>query len=547
MSTQVKGKKGGKAKRKKSSNGGVPKKQKKNTKKTKAGKKTKGVKYFADKPMSSKTSGLFFSWLIAPISVDAFHENYFEKKPLIIHRNPEGKISAREKKNFGIIDATQLHPGSGHYYSGWFGRKEMDSALQNEVVTNGKDIDITTYSKSGGKRVTVEHSGRASAEQVWKNADDGCSIRFLCPQRFNRNMWRMINLFEDFTGMGAGANTYWTPAMTQGFAPHYDEVDIFVLQTEGSKRWRLYPARDSSEILPQYSSRNFEQHEIGAPYVDVVLREGDFLYAPRGTIHQCVALEEPSLHITLSSCLRVTWADYMKQMLPFAIDTMFEENLEFRKVLPRNFHRHMGIMYMQGDEEEEEGNNPDRDLEREEKRSEFQDKFLQLMTALVNPDLPHDTAVDNMALDFMHGRVPPALPESNVEMKVSSKSRVRLVQAGVARLVSQAGDEAEEKVSLFYTAQNSRLFKGNELGVKKYPITYAPALEELLLSYPKPLKVKLLPFPGTETDEPPEDDEEMEMDALFFERQRERQITVCQDLVDTGILCIVPKKKDASE
>ena len=74
-----------------------------------------------------------------------------------------------------------------------------------------------------------------------------------------------------------------------------------ILYSQGAKRWRLYPANDDSEILPRFSSRNFEQDEIQQPFVDIVLRKGDFLYAPRGVIHQCVAMkEEPSLHVTLS-------------------------------------------------------------------------------------------------------------------------------------------------------------------------------------------------------------------------------------------------------
>jgi hypothetical protein len=52
---------------------------------------------------------------------------------------------------------------------------------------------------------------------------------------------------------------YLTPPGTQGFAPHYDDVEVFILQLEGKKRWRLYEPRTTQEKLPRFSSPNFSQ------------------------------------------------------------------------------------------------------------------------------------------------------------------------------------------------------------------------------------------------------------------------------------------------
>lgn len=40
-----------------------------------------------------------------------------------------------------------------------------------------------------------------------------------------------------------GANVYLTPPGTQGFAPHYDDIEAFLIQLEGKKHWRLYAPR----------------------------------------------------------------------------------------------------------------------------------------------------------------------------------------------------------------------------------------------------------------------------------------------------------------
>lgn len=42
---------------------------------------------------------------------------------------------------------------------------------------------------------------------------------------------------------------YLTPPGTQGFAPHYDDIEAFILQLEGRKHWRLYSPRYNSHIV----------------------------------------------------------------------------------------------------------------------------------------------------------------------------------------------------------------------------------------------------------------------------------------------------------
>ena len=74
-----------------------------------------------------------------------------------------------------------------------------------------------------------------------------------------------------------GANVYLTPPGTQGFAPHWDDVDAFILQLEGKKHWRIYELQDK-EKLPIFSSKNLTQDEIGDPCLEATLEAGDMLY-----------------------------------------------------------------------------------------------------------------------------------------------------------------------------------------------------------------------------------------------------------------------------
>ena len=56
----------------------------------------------------------------------------------------------------------------------------------------------------------------------------------------------------------------------QGLAPHHDDVEIFVCQTEGSKRWRLYnPVK--AFALPAQPSGDLAEAGLGKPIMDVTL------------------------------------------------------------------------------------------------------------------------------------------------------------------------------------------------------------------------------------------------------------------------------------
>lgn len=68
------------------------------------------------------------------------------------------------------------------------------------------------------------------------------------------------------------------------------------------------------ETLPRTSSKNFLQDEIGKPILDVILRPGDFLYMPRGYIHQADTLftETYSLHLTFSTYQQNSMFDFLQ-------------------------------------------------------------------------------------------------------------------------------------------------------------------------------------------------------------------------------------------
>lgn len=127
---------------------------------------------------------------------------------------------------------------------------------------------------------------------------------------------------------GVQANIYLTPPAAQGFRTHFDTHDVFVLQVEGRKRWRVWDgerlARPTRRTpWPGNMAPEGEPHEL-------TLSPGDVLYIPRGVMHDAATLPgERSLHITLG-LLEASWAQVLRSL----IDELEIEDPVLRQSVP---------------------------------------------------------------------------------------------------------------------------------------------------------------------------------------------------------------------
>ncbi|MFG2480748.1 JmjC domain-containing protein [Streptomyces fagopyri] len=105
------------------------------------------------------------------------------------------------------------------------------------------------------------------------------------------------------TGQNVNAGAFLTPAGSVGLSAHPDVEAVLLIQTHGSKVWRMWePAwRDplGHERDRKLLAEETERVEQGAPDLEVTLRTGDVLWIPRGWLHGAVTTGEPSLHVTL--------------------------------------------------------------------------------------------------------------------------------------------------------------------------------------------------------------------------------------------------------
>ncbi|XP_057220092.1 LOW QUALITY PROTEIN: ribosomal oxygenase 1 [Malurus melanocephalus] len=432
---------------------------------------------------SRQRAAELFRWLLAPVAPAEFLGRHWERAPLLVRR------------------------GDPRYYAGLFSTADFDAALRGGEVQFGTHLDVTSYAE--GVRETHNPSGRALPAVVWDFYQNGCSLRLLCPQAFSPTVWDFLSILQEQFGSMAGANTYLTPPGTQGFAPHYDDIEAFVLQLEGKKHWRVYSPRMDAEVLPQFSSPNFTQAELGEPVLETVLEAGDLLYFPRGFIHQGDCLPDAhSLHITVSSFQRNSWGDFLEKLLPAALQMALEEDVEYRRGLPMDYLQYMGVANSETVNAH---------------RTAFVEKVKSLIKKLVDY-APIDAAVDQRAKSFLHDCLPPVLTQSekaqsvygfparwqeggpcNVDILVTKDTEVRLLRHGIVRLCNE-----EAGVMLYYTTENSRVYHKEEPKFLELDPEYTDSIEFLLSSYPNYVSVDNLPCETLE--------EKISLATLLFEK-----------------------------
>ncbi|MER7894036.1 cupin domain-containing protein [Micromonospora sp. NPDC094482] len=175
--------------------------------------------------------------------------------------------------------------------------------LRTPFLRIAKDGELVPAGRwTGGGGAGAEIADQVLDERVLEQYAGGATLVL---QGLHRTWPALIDFARDL-GLALGqplqVNAYLTPPGNQGFATHYDTHDVFVLQVDGRKHWRIHPP-----VLPDPLERQpwgGRADEItataqGPAALDVVLAPGDALYLPRGWLHSAQAQETSSLHLTV--------------------------------------------------------------------------------------------------------------------------------------------------------------------------------------------------------------------------------------------------------
>ena len=168
--------------------------------------------------------------------------------------------------------------------------------------------------------------GFAKPQVVFDLVRKGHSLVFDQMHRIWAPLAQLNRACEIALGMRATCNVYFTPGGARTFKPHYDVQDVFVLQLAGRKRWQVWEAE---VVLPlKHQSCPSRGCEPKGLLLDVVLEPGDLLFFPRGYTHAAQALDQDSLHVSVSA-QPLTWHDLLSEVVARFDDPLLHEAVPY--------------------------------------------------------------------------------------------------------------------------------------------------------------------------------------------------------------------------
>ena len=295
-------------------------------------------------------------FLIAPVTRERFLEDYYEREALITAR------------------------GEPDRYADLLTLKMLDHFIASANLREGM-IDLTSQRNRISRESYVDSRGRVSEVGIAENYLRGATIILPHLHESMFNLGEFCRSLEEVFSCHVQTNIYLTPQVNadgtsnQGFPPHFDNHDVFVMQIAGAKAWRLYGA----PIETPYRGEEFQvgRYQAGEVTQEFILNAGDCVYIPRGLMHDAEnAGDKPSLHITVGLITK-TWADLLLE----SISELALSEPDFRRSLPAGFST--------------------RDFDREQARRHF-----NRLTKLIAERASMDSAFDLLADNFVRGRKP---------------------------------------------------------------------------------------------------------------------------------------------
>jgi hypothetical protein len=145
------------------------------------------------------------------------------------------------------------------------------------------------------KYLALSMMGSPVTELIAEQLEGGATLRFVDIEDWYPPVTEICVALGATLNCISRAYAFYTPPGDDGVHAHWDDADIFAIQVDGSKTWRLW---DVPEIEEWPESQTLDGDRV--PDKTVELHPGEGLYIPAGMGHQAVAGPEGSLHMSIA-------------------------------------------------------------------------------------------------------------------------------------------------------------------------------------------------------------------------------------------------------
>lgn len=208
---------------------------------------------------------------------DVFFAEYFDKRPLLRKGALAGRLdglpSARRLDDILALETTP------------------PSYLR--VTKGGKGVPAGAYTRTVARGAALAEA--VNPEKVYELFRSGGTVTWNSLNHVLPSARRLVEPFADALACDAEVVLFVTPARNDGFAPHHDSIDVYVVQVDGTKTWRVWATPEHR----RGDEGSYTPEELGEPVIEVTLQPGDVLYVPHGTPHAAAARSELSLHLSV--------------------------------------------------------------------------------------------------------------------------------------------------------------------------------------------------------------------------------------------------------
>jgi len=224
-----------------------------------------------------------FADCIAPFDAGTFRSDYFGKRPLHIQKKGGGRTGLLSWSRFNEVLA--ITP--------YWNEESLKVYFKSRAALRENYCD--TADLRAGTSAPV-NPAKVKALMGLGASLIANHLHRVCPE-----VATVATMLECEFAARAFANVYCSFKGVQAFQTHYDLHDVFAVQTEGEKTWRVYESRADTPVSPLPPGDEVEKwltESRGRPLFEAHMRPGDILYMPRGQYHDALTGAQASLHVT---------------------------------------------------------------------------------------------------------------------------------------------------------------------------------------------------------------------------------------------------------